>query len=1075
MSMMPALPPGWRAMDVPNPVSGASPAVRVLLRKHVSGGAGPLAAALPVALLAAPALRAVGCSATIVLSSTPRPTDHLGELVERVALALDVDLSPSAPVLAVLGAESAVVDRMRVSLRRGSQVVASSVTATGPFPRVALAATLAADDARAFLDAVTLHDVISAPRQSAPLELTAELHPVGPTQIAVPTVRVRVALHRAWSSLDGMVDKERIVREADLFGRLPAWTEVGVVTVLTGPADPAAILPAVVRGLRPVLRPLVPADDQPAAGELTPGESPAGAVSSRTYKVTAQEPLVQEVTATAPAGTADSASEPPAADGEPPWLRLSVPLAEALAPALAGGIDQVVQVITVAGGRWRGLLPVLRAPSRGAPGQRLTDLRVTVGGKITAVPSMVDRQWPDTAVDVRPSQPWVTDLIIFPDPADRRPGPLLDNAGEVAWPDRFAPESFWYLPGFEAQLPDPAKPAAEDTAPFRFDVAAEVGHTIDGLAAVTASVVVTLAAVRPQLDGAIASSGRAAPRPVALTVQSVSLGVPYRDDTGATRVQEIVAESIHVSPELADGSGLMDRARLDGAVRATFRLTDRWARLAYGALSTPGFQAQEPALSVGVVVEGWRRRQLGPLVVADGKRWAVPPGVAASAVHAAPFTVQPAWSERPGLLDAIRRAQFAWSRVVRTRHVPLLAPCSRFGAFYREQVGSRWAAIGCRPAFQLGEARPRTYEHVDVTAAKGWATVYRSTLSPGRFLVIPTRFGVARGGPMDGDRAYRPKLLLCSAIDAQNPALIRCLLAGALEPDLPPYVRSAIRAELGRTEYPEPRLEWWPPGSAEPTIQWALPPGIDVDTVLEPRGLSVVLSCDLSGFLVLKAMLERGGVIGSMSLSLPDEVEISSTLALGTGAVVGPFDTGPVTVDGDAAGTVTLDNRTGHRIVVTALAAAGEPVFQVGRVLEPAASVPINVSPAALLPGTQLDVVHTVEAGAEQLDEVRAYIEDLRVNLAFVVSGDLAAAKISALEVRTQMLDHEDPEPLRLTADAREQRREYLLPLTVFVADPVLRYQVTSVAVDGTRRSAGWETWAVRSRGPLVIVTPPGD
>ncbi|MGW3151854.1 hypothetical protein ACWDG1_46160 [Streptomyces sp. NPDC001177] len=1072
MSMMPALPPGWRAMDVPNPATSASPALRVLLREHPSGAA-DLFAATPVALLAAPALRDAGCSATIVLSAAPSPTDRLGELIEHAALALDVDLTPPTPVLAALGAETAVVDRMRVSLRRGSQVVASSVTATGPFPRAALATTLAADDARALLDAVTLHDAVPAPWKAAPLELMAEVRPVASASIAVPTVRVRVALHRAWSSLDGMADEDRTVRERDLLGRLPAWMAAGVVTVLAGPADPATILPAVLRGLRPVLRPVAPADGQPAVGEPAPGESPAGGVSSRAYAVTAQAPLAQEVTAATPAGTVAGVSESAEADGELPWLRLSVPLAEALAPALDDGIDRVVQVITVAGGRWTGLLPVRQATPRDAPGRRLTDLRVAVGGEITAVPGLVDRRWPDTAVDVRPDQPWVTDLVVLPNPADRRPGPLLDDAAEVLWPDRFDSESLWYLPAFEAQLPDPAMSTAVDTAPFRFDIVAEIGHTVDGLAAVTASVVVTLAAVRPQFDVAIAAAGRATLRPVALTVQSVSLGVPYRDDTGATGIQEIVAESIDVSPMLADGSGLVDRARLDGAVRATFRLTDRWARLAYGALSTPGFQTQETRVSVGVVVEGWRRQRLGPLVAVDGKRWAVPPGVAMSVIRAAPFAVQPVWSERPELLSAVRRAQFAWSRLARSRQAPLLAACSRFGAFYREQVGDSWAAIGCRPAFQLGEARPKPYEQVDVTAAQGWATVYRSTLSPGRFLVVPSRFGVARGGPADGERAYRPKLLLCSAVDAQNPSLLRCLLAGALEPDLPPYVRSSIRAELGRIEHPAPHLEWWPPGSGDPTIQWALPAGVDVDTVLESRGLSVVLSCDLAGFLVLKTMLERGGVIGSMSLPLPGDVVISSTLALGTGVVVGPFDTGPVVIDGDAAGTVTLVNRTSRRIAVTALAATGEPVLQVGRILEPAASVPVDVSPAALIPGTQLDVVHTVEAGAEQLDEVRAYIEDLRVNLAFVASGDLTAAGISVLEVRTQMLDREDPEPLRLTADMREQRREYLLPLTVFVADPILRYEVTSVAVDGTRHSAGWETWAVRSRGAIVVVAAP--
>ncbi|MFF5654522.1 hypothetical protein ACFY8N_39845 [Streptomyces collinus] len=1075
MRMAPALPPGWQAIDVPDPADGARPRCRILLCEQSTASGGGANRARHQAVLAMPALQSTGCSATAVLWAPPPPGGRLGDLVGHAVVALEVDLSPPTSVLAELGAETAAVDGMRVSLRRDGQDVAGPVVATGPFPRAALAATLAADDARSLLHALSLD---ALPTGTAPLELVAEVRPVGQTPQASPTVRVRVALNRAWSALHARTGSDRTVTESELLACLTVWAADGVVTVLAGPTAPAAILPAVLRALRPVLRPVVsrtggqpsaPATGIPPTGETQP-EAPLAV--GRAYCVAEQAPLVQETTASAPAGA--HGDHPAAqADSDHPWLRVSAPLSEAMAPVLADGRDSLVTLITPGGGRWTGPLPVRRTAPRSVSGRRLTDLRILAGDKIIAVPSLVDPRWPDTMSDVRPNRPSLVDLVALPDPADRRPGPLLDDAAETQWPDRFAPQTHWYLPAFEAQLPDPALADAVESAPFHFDVTPQIGHTPDGRTALSASVVVTLAAVRPPPAEPLAAEGTT--HPVAVGIQSVSLGVPYRDSTGATGIQEIVADSIEVSPHLGDGSALRDRERLHDAVRATFRLTDQWARLAYGALSTPEFQTRQATISVGLVVEGWHRQRLQPFVTADGKRWAAPPGLAAAAATTAPFTVHPAWSQRLELLHALRRARHAWSRVTRSRQASLLVPCNRFGAFYREQTDNGWTAVGCRPAFQLGEARARRYEPLDSTAAQGWATVFRSTLTPGRFLAVPARFGVARGQAVDGERAYRPKLMLCSAVDTRDPGLIRCLLAAALEPDLPPYVRSAIRAELARTEHPAPRLEWWPPGSEEPVIEWALPNGVEVDSVLEPNGLSVVLSCDLAGFLVLKALLEHGGVTGTVSLPLPEGNVISSTLILGTGAVVGPFDTGPVTVHGDASGAVTLSNPTSRRIAVTALATDGDPIVEVNRLLEPEASVQVDLSSAGLTPGAPLDVIHTVEAGTEQLEEIRTYIEDLRVDVGFVASGDLAAAGIEALEVQTQILGREDAQPLRLTADTPEQHREYVLPLTVFIADPVLRYQVTSVAADGRRRSAGWETWEVRSRGPLIVVRAPAS
>jgi len=356
-----------------------------------------------------------------------------------------------------------------------------------------------------------------------------------------------------------------------------------------------------------------------------------------------------------------------------------------------------------------------------------------------------------------------------------------------------------------------------------------------------------------------------------------------------------------------------------------------------------------------------------------------------------------------------------------------------------------------------------------VAAAKGHATVYRSLRSPGRFLVLPRRYAVGRFEPTDAQRAYRPMLLLHSTIDIDDPTGIRCALVGSLQPDVPPYMRAAILAELRRTAHPDPALEWLPAAGVEPTVDWALPADCELDAVVTADGLDVVVSTDVPGFLALKGLLERDAVRGTVTADLPGGVRLAAELVLGVGAVVGPFGAGPVELGVNRGGRLQATNRSGQRLALTAIAAEGETVATVGEVLAPGAGTELDVPHN----GTRFDAVYALEGGQEQLDEVRAYVEDLRLGILFVATGDFAASGSVGLQVRTRFLGRDDLEPLVLTATAREAERSYVLPLTGFAADPAVDFQVTSVAADGTRRDGPWTSWPVRTRGALVPVSAP--
>ena len=527
-------------------------------------------------------------------------------------------------------------------------------------------------------------------------------------------------------------------------------------------------------------------------------------------------------------------------------------------------------------------------------------------------------------------------------------------------------------------------------------------------------------------------------------------------------------------------------------VTARFQLLDNWARLAYGALSTARFQSQDAAVTVSASLEGWRTLRDAPTVVGLDKRWALSAYLAAatrddepdgtrttrpSAIAAVPAihtltiaaaSVHPVWQVRPELLAELQRTQYEWSRFATSRSITAFFACTTHGTCYREHHDLEWRAIGCRPALQLGQTEYRTYEEIAVTAADGHAKVYRSLRSPGRFLVVPTTHAVGRFEPDQGDRGYRPALLLHSTIDVDNPTNIRCVLAASLQPHLPPFRRQAILAELRRVAHPDPVLEYLPDCGVAPDLSWAVPSHTQVECIPTASGFDVVCSTDPAGFLALRSMLERDGLRGVATVALPGGTRASTALVLGLATVTGPFAAGPIELSTAHEGRLDLTNHTGQRIAVKALASRGAEVANVGQLLEPDSTTSVDQ------PGADpLDVVYEADTGAEVLEEVRAYIEDLELGVVFVATSDPSDAGLAGLEIATRLMDQVDDDPLVLTSEHREAERNYLLPLTSFAQDPVLEFTVTAVGTDGTRTSATPVTWPVRSRGALIPVGPP--
>ncbi len=986
-------------------------------------------------------------SASFVLARAPSPPDRLSSLVTHATVALDL----------VATAQDVVLARTRATalLANGP----ARAVATGPFGQVSLSFTGQDDEAGELLRCLV-------ERSGGPTLRMEAMTAPGPGV----TRRVSIQLGRLWELLSDRLGDSRQVRRVELerhLGDLVESGAVGLVETPTSQAARAAVVDVVVRR---------------AVGVLVPQESlvppPPG---EETYRLTDRPPGDMSITAmvTVPGG--------------PGAVLVSEKTLGDLVAEAGADPASVVSLVTTAGGRLTGLVPSRRLSARAGPSDRL--LMVQAAGRLQPLvlaaggsqdrPVVASALRPDVHVAIANSLP----LAVFTPDEQQQPGPVVGAEHPAYWPDR-VDGSFWYVPELTFLAPQANQAPAD--SPFLFDVT-PTGHGLDGSAGLEATVTLTIGTRMPDdVRAAWEAAGSPTVKPVASEDLTVQLGVPFRDQNGTAQIQFHLAESASPSADYGTDTGRLV---------AVFRLADQWARMAYGAMSTPGFQAEPARVVVTAGYHGWVHKggffpvvqpdkiavvlkpeaqvlaALRPpaLRAAPGEpgtnepqpRWNV--GIAASQVGAlakAGITVEPRLNANVALIAAWNRGRYEWTRFNAASSVPALVPCADHGNLYRRVVaGEEPVGVGCQDVLKLGQAEFRTHEPITVAAARGYGKVLRSLTRPGHYVLVPDRYLAGRFGSGDGDRAYDPQLLLTSVLDDETAAL-RAVLAATLEADVPPAVRTAIVDEL-HARSPEVTLDLpWAAGLTQ-QVSLAVPGHGDVQCVPTPTGFTIMLTLDVSDFLVVKAMLETAGLIGGAVLTLPDRVTVSSTLELSLRHVTGPYDGGPVSLTRDN-GRVELTNRIGSRVSVTSLRAAGGSEIAVGKVLATGESVSVS---AARPDHGEYDVVSVVEAGHDTLDEVRVYVEDLEVEIVVVLAGNLGSAV--ALEVATTFQGHSETDPVVLTATHKQESRRFLLPLTAYVADPALQLVSTAVAADGTRTSGAPLEWALRRQGAVIPVTVP--
>lgn len=712
-------------------------------------------------------------------------------------------------------------------------------------------------------------------------------------------------------------------------------------------------------------------------------------------------------------------------------------------------------------------------------------IAVTTAQPISAVATMV-----------RPEFIAVHDLDLgsAANPAEVESLPRIDEREAALWSDRRSPERFWYAPEFVLQRPAPTDDP--DSAAFAMQFRAE-GHRADGKPGLVGTIRFRLQRrMTAGTEAAWESAGRPEIAPVPTENLSIQLRISFRDESGATRSQSFPGA-------ISDAGDNVD---------VTVELMDDWLRLAYGSIAYAGFQTQVPELSVAYSFRGyvpisehniallfdrkqalvalrsgrargpgdafldtrtlsWRDGATAIRLSDDPASIRMPGGHRRTPSAIATLTIKPSLLQATVIAELIRDRKYGVQSIARAQALPALFPCNEFGAFYREEVDGNNRAIGCQDAFRLGQTVYRQYERLDELGDVS-ASVWRSLQQPGRFLIVPHRWSIARfGGQEPGSRAWRPAIFLYSSVDPDNAARNRCALLASLVPDIDPARTLEVRHAL-RKFAADPQLLTIGDIDATASFQWTVPTldGLTVNAVRLDDCIQVTAECPLDTMPLLLRMIETAGLAGSVSFGLPDGTTMASDLRIDLSRIVGPLPDGPVEIERHAD-RLMLTNPVERAIDVSEIlidtAEAEARTIAIDSRLEPGQSLAVE----AVAGDAALAVRCAPADGPASLTEIRSFIEDVHSNVAFVNLVNYQAHALAALSVEARIRDAGGSQQLPLAEGEPVASLEFVLPLTRYLVRPILEYTVTKTFADGTSGKTNWLEWSLADDGNVVSIT----
>jgi hypothetical protein len=717
----------------------------------------------------------------------------------------------------------------------------------------------------------------------------------------------------------------------------------------------------------------------------------------------------------------------------------------------------------------------------------------------------------------------VDDLRVRPLESRREHLPVVDDPDAPVWRDAVDADTAWYAPRLTFVPPDPA--TAADRSPFLFRFH-RTGVTNDVRPALQGTVVVTVRRVPPP-DAAAAADSRKL-REVPIDEVSAVLEVPFIDRTDGVLKAQALEGTVRPTADgwtvevamINDWLRLAYRAlsaadpaappavvRLDYTFAAyspvfrhhllfAFQEQTALTRIAFTradlavAGPDPVFDATTLAMRGGRTDVSFRRERAEPTVSTP-----VGPVAAARAGGALAVALDPAvrrplsgavLADRPlvvlhptvrprPLPPAVQAEdpQLVRRSIARRVTAPAVAPCATLGAFYRDTTGGADTAVGCRDELQLGELRYTLYSREPRLSTER-VGVHRLLQQPGRFLLSPAAYGITRHEADEGDRAYRPCVVLYGVLDPDDPSSSRIVLDATLQPDLAVHELADLEAELAALD-PNPVIHL-PTEIDGVTAEftWAIPGSRSTHaTVVLPGGLlRVSIETDLADWMLMRLQLQASFFSGSADFRYPDGSSHRSALVLDLTRVLGPWESGPV--EAAVAGrTARLRNRVERTVDVARLVCGGSNgrvVVEVGASLARGAELEVEVPDGTT---TALPVVSLPRTDPVVIEETRSFIDQIETNVLFISLVDLAARGLDRLGVQAQLRGVPGERTVQLTDSAPTAEARFVLPLTSYLVSRVLVYRITTYGpgTDAVGESGEWREWDLAREGNVISLS----
>jgi len=689
---------------------------------------------------------------------------------------------------------------------------------------------------------------------------------------------------------------------------------------------------------------------------------------------------------------------------------------------------------------------------------------------------------------------WLADQTIIATQPSVTHLPKIDDDTQDLFPDYADASRYWYVPTFMLLQPNPALGIQSSPFSFRFK---QVGHTANLGAGINATLTFTLQQRMSDAAAAkLAALGNPSAQAIPFTNFAVSLVIPFRDKDGKMQHETFPVE---ISP-----SG----QQMTGSVS----LVDDAARLAYGAIAIKDFQPEAAKIRVDAFFEamvptGIRRWPVSfegkidrlPAVSVAKSPDVATPARAVATQEGATFTreaprsrtdkvpVSAQWLvARPQLHNQVVIATagqtvYGLRNVARSWELDCLFPCQTLGAFYLQEVDGLDVAVGCQDALKLGDIDYKQYSRLEDPAIPASAMVYRSTLQPGRFLLVPAAYKVTRFGKDAGDKAFRPAAFLYSSLDADNPDSNKCVLMATLGPDVSASEVERLR-ELLRKWSPKPVIDILTSLDADTSYTWLLSSATTVrDTQVIRRwdSFQVAFSMDLEQAPIVESMLAASGIQGSVKFTLPDKSSLESNLSLDLNSIVGPADTGPVAVE-RVGGILKLTNQINAPVDVDDLLCVNDAAVPgtssiltvpVEKTLQQNES--FEVTPSEPIPNDRriVPVAIPKPGSAETLTEIRSFVEDIYAEVAFTNLINYGNHSLAAIGVTARVKDAVGTYQIASSEAQPVSVIQIVLPLTKYLANPVLQFQASLTKNGGNVVETAWIDWPFQSKGNVVALT----